>query len=72
MCREMLNLMLSLLSDWLILLSPRSHGRPVGSHSFPDVYVLLLLRTVGQTKPPSTLTVIIVWVCLLCVWSWMY
>lgn len=35
-------------SDWLILSSPRSHGRPAGSHPVPDVHVLLLLRSVGS------------------------
>lgn len=35
-------------SDWLILSSPRSHGRPAGSHLIPDVHVLVLLRSVGS------------------------
>lgn len=41
-------------SDWLILSSPRSHGRPAGSHLIPDVHVLVLLRSVGSR--PLTLS----------------
>lgn len=69
------NLTLSLLSDWLILFSPWSHGRPVGSHPLPDVHVLLLLRTVGHTKPPFAIIITNnnnLCVCLLCVVSWLY